>query len=513
MNDIASSTDAIKRSGEVLFTLGVFLALSIYILNSSLAERRRLFERHLEREEMYAQMIQRLRSLRAKDAKLFETLTVASITWIHFGDNAEVRYPTLARTVPVGSHSKARAYVDIAPERLSAFNEAARVFGGRAAAVFAIHSVSSDRSHELAKIAAETFAHDKEAALFVATEVVPRLAEIDMPSQWDQVAWWIAFDRWPEPGGMHNDGMPGITYGERIKELPSEFSLRFHAYRLILYTLPPSSPDQALFQLWQPSDTDLPASEFASPRIGVPTIGLSVPAETIVAIATPLLTLLQLIFLVHWSQRTRHEVPGTDAFAFPLYGSPHDPLDGPVPQTLAAVVQRFLWFSFLVLPLGLLSIGVLSRYDVTYPMLYFGTWHKTTLFAAELQARSEDLMSTIVDLVTFVCLALSAIVVSIITRARTATISARLTLNRAQSMSIAVILSFICIYVTWGTFKVYTAPLGNPEDVHFSKMHYLMAFGILCSVWSGIGYYRRARLVTLLAIAGLAVFAAHFVPI
>src|SRR6185503_1510903 len=114
------------------------------------------------------------------------------------------------------------------------------------------------------------------AALFLNNEIVPRLAALDAPSEWHQIAWWVANGQWPERGGGYTDEGVGITFGKRFVEQPSEFSDRFNVYRLMLITPSPISPDQELFNLWKGSYADRQTTSDPSPRIALPTVGLSI---------------------------------------------------------------------------------------------------------------------------------------------------------------------------------------------------------------------------------------------
>ena len=353
---------------------------------------------------------------------------------------------------------------------------------------------------------------NSEVALFLSNEVVPKLAAIDSASEWNQIAWWIADGTWPESGGSFTGSGVGVTFGKRLID-PSESEDHFYVYRLMLKA-PNSRLDEELFNLWKESYSNQRTSAAPSPGVTLPLLGMSISAEAVVAGAAPILVLLQLLFLVHWEKRSSVGPTDRDAFAFPSFACPNDPLNGPIPKTLGEAAQRLVWILFLILPTSLLAIGALSRYDILYPLGYFGNEGTMTLFEAELSARSEDVVSSTLDWVTLTCTALSAMTVLSITRSRLALAGTSTLGQRAITFGgwlIAIIAAIICIRTTRSAFNAYIAPLANASAVHF-KMHYLTAFGVLWSLYLGVACHRRARLLAILSIAGLAAFVLHFVP-
>lgn len=505
---------AIKVSGEILFALCLAVALSIYLLNSSLADQRDLRERQWKRHEALTEMVDRLHSFRAKDGALFERLAASSLTIAYYTSDDEARYPGLVRRVRSGPNSW--TLIGLPEQRLWEIEEASHVFGEKAGQAFAAWPSQDDRVREFRTLVTQAFKSDGEAALYLNNEVVPKLVAIDTPAEWDRIAWWIANGQWPEPsGGVTGDGGPGVTFGKRLGELPSEFSDRFYVYRLMRLAPHPLSADQELFNLWKESYIEQRISATQSPRLAVPSYGLSISAEAVVAAAAPILVLFQLLFLVHWERRSIPSTADLGTFAFPSYACPSDPLNGPAPKTLGEVVQRLVWALFLVLPIGLLAVGLLTRYDILYPLDYFGNPMTTTLFQAEMQARSEDLASSIIDWITFACITLSALTVLSITQSRS---TLKVPSTRAWRLValggwfIAVVSATSCIYATWSAFNTSIAPLVNASEVSL-RVHYLSAFGLLWSLCFGVACQRRARFLALLSLAGLAVFVLHFVKL
>jgi hypothetical protein len=158
MDTTADPARAMKTSGEILFALCLALALSVYLLNSSLADRRDLLTKQWERHEVYSEMIERLRSFRAKDPALFEKLALSSLTIAHMISEDETRYPGLMRSVPTGPHSK--AFLDLPEQRLGDLREAAQAFGKNAGQAFSAHPSQDDRVREFRTLVTDAFKED-----------------------------------------------------------------------------------------------------------------------------------------------------------------------------------------------------------------------------------------------------------------------------------------------------------------------------------------------------------------
>jgi hypothetical protein len=512
MTSRAEQAGAATRSGEVLFSVSVFLAVAIYLLNTSLAERRQLIKSQFAREAFYTEIVERYRSFKAKDAALFQNLALASIEIAYHTPEYEKKYPTLVRSVPTGGHS--RSFLPLSDERVWKITEYGDRFGEKAARAFALSSIFSERVDALATAVSDEYQGDPEVALFLRSEVITRFAALDAANEWDRIAWWIAYGTWPQPIGSHVDIGPGVTFGQRVKEEPSEFSRRFHVYQLLLFAPDPSTQERELFDLWKQSYAEQATSAIMSQRLAIPMVGLSISADAVVGLAAPILLVLQFMFLMHWEHRATDSEHRTERYdVFPSYGSPDDPLEAPAPRTLSDVVRRSVWALFLLFPTLLFAIGVLTRYDIVYPIGYFGGYQRMTMFAAELQARSKDLVSDVLDWVTFTCMIMSVFAVFIITNPRISSSAISPDRRRVGLIWLAAAVSALtCVSATVVAFEYYVAPLANASDVNF-QMHYLAGFGVFWSAALGVSLTHRARFLMALAIAGLALFVCHFIPL
>jgi len=514
MKQIDDPLDAVrstKTAGEILFAICLVMAITIYLLNSTMSKQRELMSAKSERHAAQAEMIERLHSFKAKDAELFENLAIASIDIAYHTPEYAVRYPNLIRIVPTGPNRS--VFLKIPDERASALHTDAHAFGMNATKAFLSESSPDERARKLQSLVSLAYRSDTEAALFLNTEVVPRLATIDSRSEWNKIAWWIASGEWPDPGGLTTPPGHGVTFSERFADPHFEFYDRYYVYDLLQFAPDLDSADKALVTIWQQSYAEQ-RTDVAPPGVSLPVLGLSMPIEAIALGAAPVLLLFQLVFLVHWVRQWSILPPGTDTFAFPAYACPSDPLRGPMPRTLADAAQRLIWMLFLALPTALISIGLLTRYDLVYPLGYFRGGSAETFFGVEQWARDTDVLSSCIDWVTLACVAVSALAVLNITRQRHAPGEYRKQ-NRTATLlgwSAAVAMAIACVWTTLSAFQALIAPLANASDVQF-KMHYLAAFGVLWSLYFGIACQRRARLAMFFSIAGLVGFALHFIPI
>lgn len=510
MDNIPEPERATKTAARVLFIACVFVALSIFLLNTSLADRRALLMKHSERHEAHTRMVEKLISFRAKDASLFQDLVTSSFT-IESLTQWDEKYPGLVRRVPLGKGTW--GFSPMPDARRERLNAAARSFGEKAAVAFPAGETVADRLLALRTAVAVAFEEEPEAASFVSAEIAPKLAALDAPSEWEQIAWWITGGEWPSAGGMHGVGGPGgVTFGVRVSEEPTDKEDQFYAYRLLRFSLTPQSADQELFDLWKQLSFNK-WSSVTEPRLAIPTFGFSVSADAAVGMAAPILILLQLMFLMYWERSNSATSSDFVGFAFPSYDSPDDPLDGPFPATPGEMFQRLLWALFLMLPTCLFAVGLLTRYDLHYPLGYF-KGSTTTFFAAEMWSRTDDAVSYLMDWMTLICLALSVITIARIARPRF--FPPR---NFPSERTIAVVAFFValacawaCVYATRLAFDTVVAPLSNASSVP-RNMGYLAAFGVVWSVSIGIAIKQRARFLGLISIMGLTVFVLHFIPV
>jgi hypothetical protein len=511
MDSIPEPERATKTAARVLFIACVFVALSIFLLNASLAERRALLTKRWERYDAHTRMVERLISFRAKDASLFQDLVTSSFTIESLIQWDEEKYPGLVRRVPLGKGTW--GFSPMPEARRERLITAVRSFGEKAAAVFPAGETVADRLPPLRAAVAVAFEGDREAASFISAEIAPKLAALDAPAEWRQIAWWISGGEWPSSGGSHGTGGPGgVTFGVRVTEEPTEGDDQFYAYRLLRFTPVPQSADQELFDLWKQSYFDRHSSA-TEPSLAIPTFGFSVSADTAVGMAAPILVLLQLMFLMYWERSNSATSSDFAGFAFPSYDCPNDPLDGPFPATPGEMFQRLVWALFLMLPTCLFAVGLLTRYDLHYPLGYF-KGSTTTFFAAEMWSRTGDAVSYLMDWMTLICLALSVITILRIARRRFFPPrnfpSERTTAIFAFVVALAC--AWACVYATRLAFDTVVAPISNASSVP-RNMGYLAAFGVVWSVSIGLAIKQRARFLGLISIMGLTVFALHFVPV
>jgi hypothetical protein len=490
MDATSDTAHTTKLSAEILFGVSLAFVLSIFLLNSSLGDLRERRNKQDDRYRALSEMVDRLHSYRAKDGEFFENLVVASLETESQSGRHRDQYPSLFR--------KGRLWEIRSVE----------TFGAKAANVLKIKTLPSERESEFRAFIAEAFKDDKEVALFINNEIVPRLATIDTPAGWEDISSWIAFGKYLNSGQtIPGDGV-GITFGKRFIDQPGDDEDRFYVYRLLLSTPEQSSVDDELLALWKQSYNETRSSVTPLPGVAVSLFGLSISADAVVAGAAPILIVLQFLFLIHWERRADADETSRSSFIFPSFACPNDPFNGPIPKTLGEIAQRLIWTLFLILPISLLSVGLLTRYDLLYPLRYFGEV-KMTLFDAEMSARSKDALSSTLDWVTLICVALSALVVLNITRSQSKSAPRKGT-NGRNIWIITLILIAACISSTLLKFYFRIAHPSNASDVEFN-MSYFAAFGVLCSLCLGLALYHQARFFGFLSVIGLVVFVFHFI--
>lgn len=499
MDSTSDALQTTKVSAEILFGVSLAFVLSIFLLNSSLADLREQRDKKDERYRALSRMVDRLHSFRAKNSEFFKDIVVASLETERIFRHRD-QYPNLIIRVQTIDGSKV---VNTNGEPLLEVEKSAEIFGAKAASAFKMESSPNEREGEFRALIAEAFKDDNEVALFINNEVVPKLAAIDTPAEWKDISSWIAFGEYPSTGGTYFHGGVGITFGKRFINQSSDHDDRFYIYKLLLSTPNQLSVDEELFSLLKQSYNEKRSSATVLPGVSLSLFGLSISADAVVAGAAPILIVLQFLFLIHWERRAITSTTGSDSFTFPSFACPNDPLNGPMPKTLGEAAQRLIWALFLIFPISILSVGLLTRYDLIYPLGYSGDI-KTPLFVKEMWGRSDDWLSSILDWTILVCIFLSALTIFNITRTPSKSASGNPIVTR-RIRCIAIMLAVICILATL------IAVISNASSFHFN-MAYFAAFGVLCSLCFGFAWQYRARFLGILSIVGLVVFFLHFVP-
>src|ERR1019366_10073270 len=266
-DDPLNAVRSTETAGKILFATCLVMAISIYLLNSTLSKQQELLIAKSERHAAHTKMIERLHSFKAKDADLFENLVQASIK------NA-VRYPDLVQSTYIGQKSK--AFLKMPDGRDLSLQTDAYKFGENAAKAFSAQSSPDDRAEEFRSLITAAYRDDTEAALFLNTDVVPRLATIDSRAEWNEIAWWIASGDWFAPNSIGTPSAHGVTFAARFADPQYQDDDRSYVYHILRFAPDLDSADHALLTIWQQSYAEQETT-VAQPSASLPMLGLSAP--------------------------------------------------------------------------------------------------------------------------------------------------------------------------------------------------------------------------------------------
>lgn len=480
---------SLKVSAEILFGVSLVFMLSIFLFNFSLMEKRVLRAKKVRREINLSEMLGRLQSYREKNEVFFKSFVSSGLDSYCF-----LEFPRKVIKKPDLWENK--KFCD--------------ELGKEAISILASYSEPDDRLREFKALIAEVFAENPEYVEYLNRVVSPVLAKIDTPESFEDIAFWVAFEN-RSNGPFIRGPDVSITFGKQFYDRQKSDE-RSHIYQLMMTFSKQSSSlskqssvDEELFNLWKQAYEEKRAS--TEPFPGVSFFGLSISADSVVFGIAPILTVLQLIFLIYWEKRHTYLSNNKVVFTFPNFACPNDPLAGSRPHTLGEAAQRFLWLLFLILPVCLLAIGLLTRYDLSYLLLddsnYFFSGLSDTLFETQNHDRSRDWLSFFWDWVIFACLILSMLTVSQITKSK----SKKKPRSKA-AIRVVNAAAFIC-----GTVFIILSYRSFEKQIGLTNMLYLVAFGCLCAVFFAVGFRRRSRLLMFLSAVGAALFLIHFIPL
>lgn len=539
------------RCAEVMFVLVVLLAIATLALNKAVAVNWAETDARYQWYEDTGSMLARFRAFRNHSPRFYEGLVISALTRSPVGDETQARYPSLAALVKSGPIEISRRPDDgsvfnirggaTSNDLLSELGDAATEFGGLAAQILQSESDPSRRVPLLRAAVGQTFKNE-DARRFLQEEVAPALAHIDEPAQWapDRKSAWIVFGEWPPVISGILRPVPGSSYANRY--FPSadlEAEKRFLS-ELVGGTSDATELERILDTAWRDAFGRLKAIPTGDPQIGVPGSGMSFSATDIVMLSGPLLVLIQAFFAMFWVRHWSNQADANQAtipsgppaaplrvFIFPFFANPIDPLSKPIPRTVVDVAQRLTWLLCLSLPVVVLSLALITRYDLSgvtrtpihhgddFPMnaMVPGEWlPPASPTIARLSAlRDHDALSTSLDALNMIALLASLILMIEITtvdRQRLHPPPYNVFLRRA-------ILVALCFWVL--SIWLWAIHLDKSGTFLFgwfslSDLVFWLSFGITWIVGGFTSFSRRARLPLAASIVGLVVLLALLRP-
>lgn len=339
------NTKTRNRYSYAVVSVGFVVLLSIWLLNTTLIEEKR----QLEKRETWAyqvnSMIQRLENLERRDR------------WV---TSEAIKTQFLVRA----SRTEAAVWRDQ-------------------------ENFASDIAREISLLTAKTgtlntrdiesvLNMDERSARLMDEDTKHRIKQI-LLWLWSKSVWphqlsvqWVVMGTFPsgEGDGGGGSGSASIrSYIGRMEWRHTEVPRReIISRRLLLTERFPTAKEILLSELQSAWERAELRSDDVT-KTDVAPYGMRLGLNEVPVVGAQALVLLQVIFFILWN-KDKSEVGnakhGSRYFDFPAFGSPPDPLDGPPINSLAQVLERTIWALYLILPVCVVAVGILTRYDFTF---------------------------------------------------------------------------------------------------------------------------------------------------
>ena len=510
------------RCAEVLFLLFVLIVIATVALNRAISENKLEYRVRYQWYQDTGSMLARLRAFRDRNPSFFEGLVLSALTHWPPRDETREQYPSIAALSALGPVHFQRRLSDGSVgefggpsanyELLFELMSSASKFGALSAQIVSGEHDSARRTARLNAAVAETFTNE-EARGFLEKTVVGPLSRIDDMAEWPvhTKCAWIVYGEWPPAGGIHGGPAHGITYLQRFLLPPDKDDEKVFICDVLSGTKDLTEVEKVLDAHWQEAYASVKSTPTGDPQIGVPGGGMSLRATDLVMLGGPILVVVQALFAVFWVRYWAHQMnqkQATTPFLFPAFASPVDPLDGPMPRTLADVTQRLTWLLCLVLPAAVLSFAIITRYDLS---VFTNDWLPagTPLLARVSSQRQYDSLSVLLDVINVFALVASLMAMIQITTANrvpTTVGSGTRTIRWA-----AVFVAFLLAASVWlwsTNWELYdTSMIGD----YLRNSVYWVSFGLTWLLVLLVSFSSRARLPLVVSLFGLLLFFAMFI--
>jgi len=337
-----------SRYAYAVVSVGFVVVFSIWLLNTTMIEQKAKFQLNYEWAHDLRSMIDRL-----EDLENFDNRAIVDAIDAQFYSETFTRF-------------------DISKERRSQQWQLATKLASEMSSI-------RQKIGTLNKAAVEKVLRNYElidtATKIRIAQIVPWLSSNAVWPHWLSVRWVVrgSFSNEGDGGGGDGggDGFPSSvsSYIGRLNWVhPSEVPRKQILSRQLLYTTGFSEAKQRLLSEWQVAWERLREKPDTGYQTAVEAYGIRLGLIEFPIIGGVLLVFLQVIFFLV-SCKEKHNIEETrnivQSFEFPTFGSPKDPLDPPRAKSLEHVLERAVWAAYLLMPISVMTIGLLTRYDLT----------------------------------------------------------------------------------------------------------------------------------------------------
>jgi hypothetical protein len=338
------NTKTRNRYAYAVVSVGFIVVLSIWVLNTTLIEEKRKLQQREEWAYQVKGMIERLEDLERRGNR-----TMSAAINVQFLENEPVPID------PVVHREQENLANEIAVE---------------SAAVRA-------RTGTLGKSYIEKILNGERAQRLMDQSTADRIKQIliwlSSKSVWPHrlsVQWVVKQSFWQgRSSGGGDSGRASISpYVGRLESLHTEVPRSEILSHQLLLTQRFSDAKEVLLREWRSAWERVESRPDNPTTTTIMPYGMRLGLNELPVIGAQALVFLQAIFFVLWNKEKTGFANGKNAasvFDFPAFGSPTDPLEGPPVKSLAGVLERSIWALYLLLPICVLAVGILVRYDFT----------------------------------------------------------------------------------------------------------------------------------------------------
>jgi hypothetical protein len=420
------------KAALLLFGSCLILLFGILLLNRSIVNRSKQFQELSDWSYTTSFMVEKVRAYRSRTPFYFQGLVLAVIVdnislkkgekrdrveSILQGGASQWQFLKSTEKEMYVKSGSGEEFEYVPPEYWRLVKESYE-FAQSAAYIFQKTTKVPERAKFLERAAEASFHGESDRKAL--KKFLERIANSDSVEEWLDVSFWIVFSKYPLQG-ITSEGWRrrDDSYLERGSSLWDESGRKFYLHSLLV-SKGRDDAEKILVREADIAELGVRDAGSRSIRIEFNVGNIPVSINDLLLVAGPLSLILQLLYVLFWKKAQAlkerllvREPEGSLAdllrFGFPQFESPNDPLTMPWSCKIAALVERFIWGLFLILPTVLLIIGVVTRYDLVSFSQAFGHrfFDRSILSSLTPWLRNDDFVSILLDFVNLGCLTVS----------------------------------------------------------------------------------------------------------
>lgn len=385
---------ATTRSALALLVIATIGVVGVWLVNNA---RITSFKLQYVREKWHsdaAVMLCRHRLYEKRDSRFYQALAWAAL-------EEHIYKARISVDVPCSSNAwSPRTSSESGNPGQPSLSQQVKCFGDSVATV--LKTGSSEKSLDM--MVGQCFRGKQVVNLLKKPQVIQGITRFDDADYKPERLQWIMLGSWPKVDWGFMVGGEGTSFGPRFN-LRNYNNLQLRLlYRHLAATSDAKQMEAALSSEVENAYKAALQSrdQSSSPSLSVPGLGSPMKADDILVILGPLIFLFQASFYLNWRQeealaQRALEEERQALSRFPRFSSPADPFaQQHDPLAVDDICARLLWLSFLTLPILVLTVGTLFRYDL---QILLSPPHDDMSWMSRLHLiRSPDWVSWLLDL-------------------------------------------------------------------------------------------------------------------